>query len=654
MKRTAIILLTALLAAACSPSVSSPDGRIKVKLEGDSYSVSYKGRTVLEKSVAELVLSDGRSFGTSSEIVTMVKQRKQSISVDAPLYRQSRLEMTANILTVEFGDNWGMDWFVCNEGAAYRFHGGQESEMVEIKDEIADFNFAEDGEAVFSVSTNKQTPYAISFENIYTYQMLSEGQQAPAFMPYSVKFGETERLTILESDQRAYPGMFLRTEPGTTCAKAEFAPYPKEFITNPVRCQRLATGYEEFIAKGEGFRTYPWRIMAISSDDTQMPVNNMVYALAEPCRLDDVSWIKPGFIAWDWWNDWGLKGVDFEAGINTRTYKYYIDFASANGFEYIVLDEGWSKPSEGDVMSIIPEIDLEEIVSYAAERNVKVVLWVVFNVLDDKLEAACEKYSQMGIAGFKVDFLDRNDQDAVEMIWRVADAAARHNMIVDYHGIFPPTGMNRAYPNVVNFEAVHGEETFKWISNRIDKALYLATIPYLRQMCGYMDYTPGGVRNVTREAFVPNYREPTVVGTRAHEVALYPLLDSPFTMLSDSPTAYEAEQETTDFIAGFPRSYEQTLCLAGKLGEYVVIARRAGSDWFVGGITNGEARTIDVPMDFLGKGSFEVRMMKDTPESAENACAYAIDEMTLEGKLGNLTIEVAPAGGFAMQIINKQ
>ena len=381
----------------------------------------------------------------------------------------------------------------------------------------------------------------MAFQNYYDETLLSQAQDKLAFLPATIQRGDV-KVTILESDLRNYPGMFLKADKArTTRLSATFAKYPKKMAYYKWRGMSYVDETEDFIAKSTGARTYPWRVMAITEKDTEMPVNNLVYALASPNQIGATDWIKPGKVAWDWWYDWNLKGVDFEAGINTRTYLYYIDFAAKNHLPYVVLDEGWYDSSKGDLMNPIADIDLQQLIDYGKEKGVGIVLWTVFNVLDEHLEEACEKYAAMGVKGFKVDFLDRNDQTAVEMAERIAIICALNQLFLDYHGYFAPTGMSRTYPNILNYEGVFGMEEARWAKKETDMPRYDVTFPYIRMMAGNVDFTPGAMRNGTKENWVECYQTPVSMGTRCHQAACYVVQDSPFTMLCDTPTNYESE-----------------------------------------------------------------------------------------------------------------
>ena len=432
--------------------------------------------------------------------------------------------------------------------------------------------------------------------------------------------------------------------------KGLFPKYPKSFTRGTTRCKNFVKDTYDYIARFDGARTFPWRVLAIVENDAQLPTNDLVYALASPCRIDDTSWIKPGKSAWDWWNNWGISNVDFKAGINTETYKYFVDFAADNGLQYIILDEGWSPPAEGDVMNIRPEVDLKEIASYAKSKGIGVIIWVVGNVLDEKLEEACKTYSEMGISGYKVDFIDRTDQQAVEMVYRIAEVAAKYGMLVDYHGIYKPTGLSRTYPNVVNYEGVFGLEQLKWSNPNMP--LYDVTMPFIRMVPGPVDYTQGAMRNANKSNFRDIYSTPMSQGTRAHQVATYVVFDSPLVMLCDTPTNYIAEPEVTSFIARMPQDADKTVVLQGKVGEFIVTARRVGSDWYVGGLTSWTGRDLQLPLDFLSDGEYTAEIMTDGVNASRIGEDYKLETRSVD-KSSVLNVKMAGGGGFAMIITKK-
>lgn len=455
------------------------------------------------------------------------------------------------------------------------------------------------------------------------------------------------RIIITESDLESYPGMFLSSKDANANGlRACFAHRPSEIYVHPTRCQEKAVSYSDTLAVTSGTRNFPWRIVGIASKDTELPTNNLVWLLGSENRIGDISWIKPGKVAWDWWNCWGITGVDFPVGINTDTYKYFIDFASANGLEYIILDEGWSKPSAGDIMSIIPEINLPELVEYGRSKNVGVILWAVAFVLDDKLEEACKTYSEMGIKGFKVDFMDRDDQEVVELNYRILDMAARYHMVIDYHGMYKPTGLNRTYPNLLNYEGVWGLEQMKWSSE--DMMTYDVTFPFIRMMAGPVDYTQGAMQNASKMSqFNPVNSHPMSQGTRAHQVATYIVFDSPLVMLADSPTAYMKEQETTDFIKGIPTVWDETRILDGRIGEYIVTARRSDTSWYIGALNGWTPRDITIDLSVLGPGEHSITIFQDGLNAHRLGTDYRISTLSTSAPL---TLHLAPGGGFVIKV----
>lgn len=492
--------------------LSSPDGTLKVEISAGNelaYQVMHGNDTILSHSNIGLVLEDGTIVGKTPRI-TGERRKKIKDNIESPFYRFKEFVATGNELDLKLKGGFGIIFRAYNEGVAYRFYTTQSSDII-IKEEQAEFNFKEDYTAYLPYTTNDKKTMAMAYQNVYDITPLSKAQPKLAFLPVTVDCGSV-KLTLLESDLEAYPGMFVQSQQGKYGLKGVFAPYPAKTDFYPWRKQEYVTETTDFISRSRGSRSYPWRVLAITEKDTDMPVNNLVYALASPNRIGDTSWIKTGKVAWDWWNDWNLKGVPFKAGINMDTYKYYIDFASRNGLEFIVLDEGWYAPKSGDMLTVIPELDLPELIAYGKSKGVEIVLWTVFNVLDSQLEAACKKYADMGIKGFKVDFLDRDDQTAVEMVYRIAEMTARYKLTLDLHGIYKPTGINRTYPHIINFESVFGMEEVKWTDIKNNMPLYDVTFPYIRMMAGPVDYTPGAMRNATKADWRAMYYTPASMG----------------------------------------------------------------------------------------------------------------------------------------------
>ncbi len=391
----------------------------------------------------------------------------------------------------------------------------------------------------------------------------------------------------------------------------------------------------------------PWRVVVISKSDKELANNDMVQKLGAPCRLSDVSWIKPGKVAWDWWNDWNITHVDFRAGINTPTYKYYIDFAAANKISYIIIDEGWS--ADGDLLKIKPDLALQEIIDYGKQKNVGVILWATWFAVHNQMETAFAKYSAMGIKGFKIDFLDRDDEKMTSSTYAIAEKAAQYKLMVDYHGMYKPDGLQRTYPNVINFEGVKGMENVKWTPHD-DVPRYDVTIPFIRMLAGPMDYTPGAMRNSIKANFHPLNSLPMSQGTRCHQLAMYVVFEAPLEMLADNPTVYMKEQESTDFIAGIPTTFDETVALDGKVGEYVALARRKNMTWYVGAMTNWDPRDLTLDLSFLPQGKYIVELFQDGINADRDATDYK-RRMIPVSSGDKLSIHLSNGGGYAARIV---
>lgn len=637
--------------------LASPDKNLEVNIsvgQKITYSVRHKDRVLLNASPIGLVFLD-RTLGADAKVIRK-KESSFTEDIQSPHYRVPSFTVTYNELDLKMKGNYGVVFRAYNEGMAYRFYTTMKDSVI-VEDEIASFNFPENYTSYMAYSTAsvKSDQYAMAFQNTYTVSTVKEAEADNiAFLPITLDCGDEVKMTLLESDLESYPGMFIEKGNGESCSlKATFARYPKALKRFPPRAMTKVVERANYIAKAAGKRNYPWRIWAVTEKDTEMPVNNLVYALASPNRIGDCLWIKTGKVAWEWWNDWGISGVGFKAGINMDTYKHYIDFAAENGIEFVVLDEGWYNPAKGDMLAVIPELNLEELVRYGKSKGVDLILWTVFNVLDEQLEEACRKYSAMGISGFKVDFLDRDDQTAVEMACRIAEMTAKYRLTLDLHGFYKPTGMNRTYPNVINYESVFGMEEMKWSTVDRDMMEYDVTMPYIRMMAGPVDYTPGAMRNAAKRDFKPIYHNPMSQGTRCHQLAAYVVHDSPLTMLADNPTIYRKEQECTDFIVGMPnKGIDETRILQGKLGEFIVTARRTGCSWYVGGMTDWTPRSVTLDFSFLGEGTYDVILFRDGINADRQAEDYVKEAFSVTSA-SRKNIWLAPGGGFAMSVVKR-
>ncbi len=646
----ATLLYMATSVSADNYLVTSPDGKIAAELNTDkeiSLKFRFNGSLLMEESSIGMKLKDGMEIGKNPKVKSH-KLSNNKETINAPFYRQQSFSTAYQELNLALKNGFGIILRAYDEGVAYRFYTQRGGKTI-IENETANYNFGKDKKAWLPYTTTPEKPFAMAFQNIYHETTIDTAKQTLAFLPATVDCGKA-KVTILESDLVSYPGMWIQADGNHL--KAVFAPYPKEMAYYPWRHMSHVKSACDYIATSTGKRNYPWRVFAITEHDTEMPVNNLVYALSRPNKIGDTSWIKPGKVAWDWWNDWNLKGVDFKAGINYETYKYYINFAHNHGLEYIVLDEGWYNSKEGSILKPIDEIQLPKLIEYAKQKGVGIVLWSVFNVMDENLETICKTYADMGIKGFKVDFMDRDDQTAVEMIERLAACTAKHHLILDLHGLYKPVGLNRTYPNILNYESVFGMEESRWTELKNDMPRYDVTFPYIRMMAGQVDFTPGAMRNGTKEDWRAIYTKPISMGTRCHQAACYVVQDSPFTMLADSPTSYEADEPYTKYIASLPVIFEKAIVPQGEIGKYIVTARKKGNDWYMGGQTNWDERTLTLNFDFLGEGNYEAIVLQDGINANHDAEDYVIKSQIINNK-SQMTVHLASGGGFVIKLIKK-
>ena len=481
-------------------------------------------------------------------------------------------------------------------------------------------------------------------ERRYVPQHLS--QIAPEFiatMPAVLDAGEGAKLAVAESDVEDYPGMWLHGTAGPGLV-GFFPGYPLKEKLERDRDFRVVEA-ADFIAVTSGTRTFPWRLFGIVDRDADLLTNQLVWLLAKPSQLQDTSWIKPGKVAWDWWNFNNVYDVDFKAGVNTQTYKYYIDFAAKYGLQYVILDEGWYKL--GNVLEVVPEINLEELTAYAKEKNVGIILWVIWKSLDDQLIPALDLYAKWGVKGIKVDFMQRDDQKLINFYYKVCSEAAKRKMLVDFHGGQKQVTMTRTWPNMISGEGVRGMEWSKWSAESEPK--HNVTLPFTRMFLGPMDYTPGAMRNATRTTFAPIFQQPMALGTRCHQLAMYVVYESPLQMLSDSPSNYLREPETMEFLGPVPSVWDDTRALDGRISEYVLVARRSGNDWYVGAMSDWMARELEVDFSFLPEGNFTMDAYQDGVNAGRMAGDYKKIEMQVNRNT-KLKIKLAPGGGWAAHL----
>lgn len=549
-------------------------------------------------------------------------------------------------------DSYAVEIRAYNDGVAYRFISKTKGDYTVI-DELAEFAFYEEAMAWVpyvnfkpDATTDYSTQFYTSFENTYDYVAIKDiDWRRLMFTPAVVEIGDNDNVCIIESNLEDYPGMFLSNRNQDGVIDTEFSTVPDVVEQGDYNMlQGVVKSRKPYIAECSGERTFPWRGVVIGSDE-DLATSRLVWNLADKSRIKNTSWIKPGKVAWEWWNDWGLESVDFKPGINNETYKYYIDFASKYGIEYVILDEGWTVLGTADLMQVVPEIDIKELVEYGEERGVGIILWAGYWALQRDVEGLCKHYSEMGVKGFKVDFLDRDDQHMVRFVYDLAEVAAKYKLLIDYHGVYKPTGLQRTYPNAINFEGVHGLETMKWLGREHDQITYDVTIPFIRAVAGPMDYTPGAMRNAPRDKYEPNYSRPMSQGTRCHQLAMYVVYDQPLAMLCDSPTAYEKEPEYTKFLAGIPTVWDGKRVHRGEIGEYIVVTKESKDTTYIAGLNGATEREVTIPVDFTKYSKVEI--YKDSKEAASG-----YDYLTIkDGDCAkNLNVWMDAGGGFVIKL----
>ncbi len=573
--------------------------------------------------------------------------------IPAPVYKRFQVKDRYNQMVLTSGKQ-GLVVRAYDDGIAYRLTYKSNIPYT-VYNEQADFTFPADYPMYASYvkrgdDGDFESQYINSFENTYEHESITKFKSSRLlFLPVLVELPHGMKVCITEADLDNYPGMYLVGGGDTPVLASHFAPVPKTTVQGGHNMlQKFVTSREEYIARDANAQL-PWRVIAVAGNDAELAASDIVFRLGKPLRIADTSWIKPGKVAWDWWNAWNLYGVDFRAGINNETYKYYIDFAAENGIEYVILDEGWAVNKKADLMQVVPEIDLPELVTYADGKNVGLILWTGYWAFHRDMENVVKHYADMGIKGFKVDFMDRDDQEMVRFINEASELCACYNMLVDFHGMYKPTGAQRTWPNVINYEGVNGLEQLKWSPKGYDQVIYDVQIPFIRQFAGPMDYTQGAMRNAIKKNYNPVNSEPMSQGTRCRQLATYVIFDSPLNMLCDNPSNYRREPECTAFIARIPTVWDETLGLDGKVGEYITMARRSGDEWYVGGLTNWDKRDIIVDLSFLEEGFYEIELFKDGINADRAACDYKRVVMPVPEDR-QLKVTLFPGGGFAGRI----
>lgn len=643
MRKTFIVFIATLFAATAfaqrTAELKSPDGTIGVKVavgKSITYTVSADNNALLtDCSLAMKV--DGKTLGANPKLKGVKRSViNNTIRPVVPL-KFSEIKNHCNVMTLNFGD-YSVEFRAFDNGVAYRFVTAKKG-MMNVEDETFAIHFAGDYQADISHDRNFRTSCESTWAHINTREWKPEDEMS--YLPVLIRTDKQYRVLISESDLRDYPGMFLHGT-GNNGMSSIFPPCPLEQELSGDRSMNF-TKTADYIARTNGKRSFPWRYFMIARHDKEIPLNTLTVQLSSPCEIADTEWIKPGLVSWDWWNHKMIWNVDFRSGINTPTYKYYIDFASKYGVPYIIMDEGWAKTTL-EPFETSKEIDLPELIRYGKSKNVGIILWLPWTTVDAHLDNIFAKYAKWGVKGVKIDFMDRQDQWMVNYYERIVKEAAKHHILVDFHGAYKPSGLEIRYPNLLSYEGVRGLE----YNDAVDpeNSIYQ---PFIRNAVGPMDFTPGVISSAQPEHVKNTDPVPMTAGTRSYHMALFVAFESGIQMLADSPTRYYENPECTEFITSVPVTWDETRVIDAKVGSYYVVAKRKGTKWYVAAITGKDSQKLTLPFSFLGAGKHRITWFQDGP----NSNRHAIDYRKRQGEVESTTvfdIELARNGGWCAVI----
>ncbi len=621
--------------------IKSPNGQLELEVEASEklyWKTIYNGNEVINKTAISLAFTSGITYGVNCKVLSNKVNTVNQTIVPGVSHKDAKINDHYTELTLNFEGNYNLKFRAYNEGVAYQFLDQVSSER-EVLNEQMNLSLPQGTKSFFP---QENSMYSHN-ERLYLNKEVKD-IESTQFCSLPVLFStDYAKILFTETALHNYPGMFLK---GNMSNSLDVI-HPKYILKlhdSEKRPDRTEIIDEEakYIAKINGSMQFPWRVFIISNDDRTFVESNLTYQMARPQAINDVKWIKPGKVAWDWYNANNIYGVNFKSGINTQTYKYYIDFAAKNKLEYIIVDEGWTKTTT-NLLEMNPEIDIKELIRYGKTKNVGVILWVLWKPLDKNTDEILKLYQSWGTKGVKVDFMQRNDQYMVEYYEKIAKKCAEYKLLVDFHGSFKPSGLEREYPNVVNYEGVKGNENHKWSKDITPE--HNVTLPFIRMVAGPMDYTPGAMVTEHEKFHAINFNRPVGIGTRAHQVAMYVVYEAPLQMLCDNPTTYNKEQETVNFISKIPTVWDETKVLHGKVGDYIIIARRKDSNWYIGGMTDATSRNFDIDLSFLDKGKYSMQVLKDGINVDKFAQDYAI-ETTNVTKDSKINLIMSSGGGW--------
>ncbi|HKJ33969.1 MAG TPA: glycoside hydrolase family 97 protein [Balneolales bacterium] len=626
-------------------TVYSPNKQVKVTVTvgtNISYAVTMNGKSIIQNSPIAMTLENGDVLGSKPRLRHIYRHSENKTVT--PLYgANDHIQDHYNQIRLRFRKHFSLIFRVFNNGVAYRFMTNLKGQ-IEVKNEEVEYHFPTNEKAWY---LNPGSTRWHGYESNYSYGPISNIDSVKVALPMVIDHNSGIKVAITEASLLDYPGEYLVPDPQQeNTLKAIMPAYPtKTEHAGHNNYDQTVTQRADYIAKTQGTRSFPWRLMVLAKQDKDLLNTQLVYLLAPHNKLEDTSWIKPGLVSWDWWNALNLKGVNFTTGINMNTYKYFIDFASENGIPYVNLDEGWS--DQFNLLKVNPKLNIKELAAYAHKKHVGLILWCIARVLNSQMQQAMDQFEKWGIAGVKVDFMDRDDQIEVNFYRRTAEMAAKHHLMVDFHGAFKPTGLSRMYPNVINREAVLGLEYNKW--SKKDTPRHNVMLPFTRLVAGSMDFTPGSMHNYNKQDFRPIMNRPMTMGTRCQQLAMYVAYYAPLQMLADAPTTYQADPNVLTYLKKVPTTWDQTVPIAGKIGKYLLTARRKGNTWYVGGMTNWTPRNVNLFLSFLGKGEYTAKVFSDGVNADRIGSDYKLDTLKVNQKT-NLLIHMAPGGGWVAVI----
>lgn len=646
MKHNLLLLLflsiTFSISAQKKAELQSPNGEIKVSLSISDkiyYTISYNNDVLLEKNHLSLNLGN-ETLGLNPKLSGQKANKVNEVLTPVVPLKYSSVKNQYNSLLLTFKGDYSVEFRAFDDGIAYRFITNKKGDVDVLGEDFA-INFP----ANYLLHLQQPGGFKTAYEEPYTHVESNEWKSTDrmSVLPILIDTKKQYKILISESDLSDYPCMFLKGN-GANGVQSTFPKAPLEFGEDGDRSLKIVKE-ADYIAKTTGKRNFPWRYFVITKDDKQLIENTMTYRLATKSQLQDVSWIKPGQVSWEWWNEASPYGpdVNFVAGFNLDTYKYYIDFASKYGIEYIIMDEGWAK-STRDPYTPNPKVDVHELIRYGKEKNVGIILWLTWLVVENNPDIF-KTFSEWGVKGVKIDFMDRSDQWMVNYYERIAKEAAKYNILVDYHGSFKPAGIEYKYPNILSYEGVRGMEQMEGCTP--ENSVYF---PFMRNAVGPMDYTPGAMISMQPERYCGHRPNSASIGTRAYQLALFVIFESGLQMLADNPTLYYRNEDCTKFITDVPVTWDETRALEAKAGEYALVAKRKGNKWYIGGMTNNTERQLEISLDFLNAGtSYKMTSFEDGINAGRQAMDYRRKESHVKSG-DKIQIKMARNGGFAAVI----